>query len=183
MSNNLGNERKVVRIDLENPVFKQTTDAGATYTEITDKTFPRGQLLFFHERNTNNQDEVYVGVAAITKAHEKKAFTALGIVAEAFTDTRANTAGLPARGRRPPRVNSRRLALPVTFNGVDIVVGDEPHLGFAPGDFVYMCDAGKGKVKLARPEELCPGKNVYVGVAHTAAERGTHHAEIYVNPF
>lgn len=181
MSNNLGNERKVVRIDLENPEFFKSDDKGAAVPSA-DPNYPRGQLVWFGAP-TDSTTPVHMGVSAINKAHEKKEFTALGVVAELFTDTRAITAGLPATGRRRPRVNSRRLALPVTFNGVDLVIGDEPHSGFAPGDFVYMCDAGEGKTKLARADELCPGKRIYVGVAHTAAERNTHHAEIYVNPF
>ena len=184
MSNNLGNERKVVRIELENPDFKVSDETNTDQTS-TQTLYPRGQLVWFGatQATAPYTTNVHLGVSAINKAHEKGEFTALGIVAEAFSDTRANTAGLPVSARRRPRVNSRRLAMPVTFNGVDVVLGDEPHLGFAPGDFVYMCDNGKGKTKLARAEELFPGKRVYVGVAHTAAERGTHHAEIYVNPF
>jgi hypothetical protein len=182
MSNNLGNERKVVRIDLENPEFKKA-DANGNDVTSKDDNYPRGQLVWFDATDKAGKTPVHMGVSAINKAHTTNAFTALGIVAEVFTDTRAITAGLPATGRRRPRVNSRRLALPVTFNGVDLVIGDEPHSGFAPGDFVYMCDAGGGKTKLARADELCPGKRIYVGVAHTAAERNTHHAELYVNPF
>ena len=182
MSNNLGNERKVVRVDLEDPVFQKAvvTSAGLTPTPSKDPLYPRGQLLWFDKPRADGSSDVYVGAAAVIKCIDDNAPTALGIVAEAFTDTRAITADAPVRGRRRPRVNSRRLAVPVTFNGVDIALGDVPHTGFAPGDFVYMVAAGD-KTKLARADEA--PKGVYLGVAHTAAEPGTHHVELYVNPF
>lgn len=174
MSNNLGNERKVVRVDLEDPTFKKSSTQD-------DPLYPRGQLLWFDKPEADGSSDVYVGAAAILKCVAENAPTALGIVAEAFTDTRAITADAPVRGRRRPRVNSRRLAVPVTFNGVDIALGDKPHTGFAPGDFVYM-QATEGKTVLQRADEKA-GNSVYLGVAHTAAEPGTHHVELYVNPF
>lgn len=184
MSNNLGNERKVVRVDLEDPVFQKAvvTSVGLTPTPSKEPLYPRGQLLWFDKPKADGSSDVYVGSAAIKEG--LRAPTALGIVAEAFTDTRAITADAPVRGRRRPRVNSRRLAVPVTFNGVDIALGDVPHTGFAPGDFVYMQPAKPyfEKTVLRRADEDIDDA-VYLGVAHTAAEPGTHHVELYVNPF
>ena len=194
MSNNLGNERKVVRVDLENPVFQKAvvTSAGLTSTPSKEPLYPRGQLLWFGKPRADGSSDVYVGAAAVREG--LRAPTALGVVAEAFTDTRAITADAPVRGRRRPRVNSRRLAVPVTFNGVDIALGDKPHTGFAPGDFVFMCVTTTSvgiNTKLARADDItCDADpktgepvRVYLGVAHTAAEPGTHHVELYVNPF
>jgi hypothetical protein len=196
MSNNLGNERKVVRVDLEDPTFVKTTRTGPAPKKFvpvlsTDPLYPRGQLLWFDKPKADGSSEVLVGASAVVAGQD--APTALGVVAEAFTDTRAITADAPVRGRRRPRVNSRRLAVPVTFNGVDIALGDKPHTGFAPGDFVFMCvvdeAVGDLKTKLVRADEpnrvALSGKpmRVYLGVAHTAAEPGTHHVELYVNPF
>lgn len=198
MSNNLGNERKVVRVDLEDPGFFNMVRNGKKAGDIdpvqsTDPLYPRGQLLWFAETVGTGETPVMVGPAAVFMAVANNAPTALGVVAEAFTDTRAITADAPVRGRRRPRVNSRRLAVPVTFNGVDIALGDKPHTGFAPGDFVFMCvvdeAVGDLKTKLVRADEpdcvslLGTPMRVYLGVAHTAAEPGTHHVELYVNPF
>jgi hypothetical protein len=185
---NLGNERKVLRIELENPVFwtSKKKPGGYDVFPSTDGLYPRGQLLWFGQTDATGTTNVFVGAPAVAmanKAKKKGHVTAAGIVAEAFTDTRAIVADTP--GRRQPRVNLRRLAVPVTFNGVDIAVGDEPHNGFAPGDFVCMCmtNFAAGPFTVLRRADEDIRDAVYLGVAHTAAEPGTHHVELYVNPF
>lgn len=236
----LGNERRVVRVDVTNPKFYDpsietdisTDDRQDAQTYEDGHTFSRGQLVVFSSVKNAGQANESMDVEFDSKAIMElllrpQNITACGVVAEAFTDTRP--AGNLGGRRRRTNAESRRVALPVTFNGVEHISGVEPHTGFAPGDYVYLVATGNNRdpfksTKLCRYDELQnrltnvqtqnlethrglvenvantvlnPGVDpvrttpfangtvtpaIYVGIAHTHADRGATSAEVLFAP-
>jgi hypothetical protein len=231
----LGNERRVVRVDVTNPQFRDPTvttpiatddrTANTTGTYPDGHTFSRGQLVVFSSvtgagSTSETMHVEFDGKAVLELLLRPQNITACGVVAEAFTDTRP--AGNLGGRRRLTSVESRRVALPVTFNGIEFVAGTDPHTGFSPGDYVYVVATGDDKdpfttTRLCRYDELMEGSlngaqiaaleahrkavklaavdpvvgtpftanvvaAVYVGIAHTHADRGATSAEVLFAP-
>jgi len=228
----LGNERRVVRVDITNPAFRDPTakttirnddrNNAATYPD--GHTFSRGQLVVFSSvigaGSTSETTHVeFDSKAVLELLLRPQNITACRVVAEAFTDTRP--AGNLGGRRRLTSVESRRVALPVTFNGIEFVAGTSPHTGFSPGDYVYIVAKGDDEdpfmeTRLCRFDELNDGSlntdqrnaleghrvrvratntdpvidtlppqvyaAVYVGIAHTHADRGATSAEVLFAP-
>ena len=146
----LGNERRVVRVDVVNPQFRDptvpSTDISTDGRDTPPKyssghTFSRGQLVVFSSVSnpgmpTETLDVEFDAKAILELLLRPQNITACGVIAEAFTDTRP--AGTLGGRRRLTSAESMRVALPVTFNGIEFIAGDQPHTGFSPGDYVYV---------------------------------------------
>jgi hypothetical protein len=141
--NTLGNERKVARVEFEVQIDRQTGVVNC-YESITDPTqaraindltsetsllIPRGTPIFFQNGS------LYLGGIAIPISINAEDPNGVGVVAEA---TKISTSVKSASGNRVRQLNFKTIVLPVTYDGIDLAVSDQPHGGFCPGDNVYV---------------------------------------------